>query len=143
MLQRRPEQVAETLKDGGKVLVPVYAFGRYQELCHLLQSLLERENLQHIPVYCSNTVTQKTKIYYNAFLNWCSRDLRRKIIASEGIPRSPFDISNVKQWSRTAEAENGPCVLFATPGLLQGGQSKEVHPHRPVFTGPLEKSCSF
>ena len=45
-----PNQVHETVSAGGKVLIPVFALGRAQELLILLESYWERMSLQ-VPVY--------------------------------------------------------------------------------------------
>jgi integrator complex subunit 11 len=44
--------VHETVENGGKVLIPVFALGRAQELCILIESYWERMNL-NVPIYFS------------------------------------------------------------------------------------------
>ena len=53
-----PSQVHECVEKGGKVLIPVFALGRAQELCILLESYWERTNLK-VPVYFSLGLTEK------------------------------------------------------------------------------------
>ena len=48
----------ECVERGGKVLIPVFALGRAQELCILLESYWERTNLK-VPVYFSLGLTEK------------------------------------------------------------------------------------
>ena len=40
----------DTVENGGKVLIPVFALGRAQELCLLIDSFWKRQNLQ-APIY--------------------------------------------------------------------------------------------
>jgi len=40
------KKVHERIEDGGKVLIPVFALGRAQELCILLESYWDRMNLK-------------------------------------------------------------------------------------------------
>ena len=44
------KKVHDCVEKGGKVLIPVFALGRAQELCILLESYWERMNLK-VPVF--------------------------------------------------------------------------------------------
>ena len=46
------KRVHETVEKGGKVLIPVFALGRAQELCILIDAYWERMNL-NVPIYFS------------------------------------------------------------------------------------------
>ena len=48
----------ECVSSGGKVLIPVFALGRAQELCLLLDSYWERMNLS-APIYFSAGMAEK------------------------------------------------------------------------------------
>ena len=48
----------ECVSNGGKVLIPVFALGRAQELCLLLDSYWERMNLSS-PIYFSAGMAEK------------------------------------------------------------------------------------
>ena len=46
--------------------------------------------------------------------------------ASDGGGDRPFEFSKMRPFRRGDADVPGPCVLFATPGMLHGGQSLEV-----------------
>lgn len=46
------KKVHDCVEKGGKVLIPVFALGRAQELCILLETYWERMNLK-VPIYFS------------------------------------------------------------------------------------------
>ena len=52
------KKVHSCLDKGGKVLIPVFALGRAQELCILLETYWERMQLQY-PIYFSLGLTEK------------------------------------------------------------------------------------
>ena len=52
------KKVHNCLDKGGKVLIPVFALGRAQELCILLETYWERMQLQY-PIYFSLGLTEK------------------------------------------------------------------------------------
>ena len=45
-----------------QVLIPVFALGRAQELCILLETYWDRMNLK-VPIYFSAGLTEKVQIY--------------------------------------------------------------------------------
>jgi len=52
------KSVHDTVERGGKVLIPVFALGRAQELCILLETYWQRMNLS-VPIYFSAGSVQK------------------------------------------------------------------------------------
>ncbi|RMX43723.1 hypothetical protein pdam_00006394 [Pocillopora damicornis] len=52
------KKVHESMDKGGKVLIPVFALGRAQELCILLETYWDRMNLK-APIYFSTGLTEK------------------------------------------------------------------------------------
>jgi len=63
------KKVHECVLEGGKVLIPVFALGRAQELCILIESFWERMGLK-IPIYFSTGMTSKANNFYKVFINW-------------------------------------------------------------------------
>jgi integrator complex subunit 11 len=63
------KKVHECVSAGGKVLIPVFALGRAQELCILVEGYWERMGLE-VPVYFSAGLTARANEYYKLFINW-------------------------------------------------------------------------
>ncbi len=59
--ERFTVQVHECVNAGGKVLIPVFALGRAQELCLLLDNYWERMNLS-APIYFSAGMAEKVEL---------------------------------------------------------------------------------
>ncbi|KAG0593991.1 hypothetical protein M758_UG037700 [Ceratodon purpureus] len=108
---------------GGKVLIPVFALGRAQELCILLDEYWERTNLA-MPIYISAGLTMQANVYYKLLISWTNQKVKGSYVT-----RNTFDFKHVTQFDRTNIDAPGPCVLFATPGMLSGGLSLEVFKH--------------
>ncbi|KAJ8500626.1 hypothetical protein OPV22_011178 [Ensete ventricosum] len=105
---------------GGKVLIPTFALGRAQELCILLDDYWERMNLK-VPIYFSAGLTIQANMYYKMLIGWTSQ----KIKETSSV-RNTFDFKHVCPFDRSLINAPGPCVLFATPGMISGGFSLEV-----------------
>ncbi|XP_055962004.1 cleavage and polyadenylation specificity factor subunit 3-II [Mercurialis annua] len=105
---------------GGKVLIPTFALGRAQELCILLDDYWERMNLK-VPIYFSAGLTIQANMYYKILIGWTSQKIKETYTT-----RNAFDYKNVHPFDRSLIDAPGPCVLFATPGMISGGFSLEV-----------------
>jgi integrator complex subunit 11 len=103
---------------GGKVLVPVFALGRVQELCILIETYWERMNLGHVPIYFSAGLVQRANYYYQLFINWTNEKIRETF-----VKRNMFDFNHIQSFDRNLIDKPGPMVLFATPGMLHAGTS--------------------
>lgn len=66
------KRVKECVQGGGKVLIPVFALGRAQELCILLDTFWERMNLR-VPIYFAAGMTERANEYYKLFINWTNQ----------------------------------------------------------------------
>ncbi|KAJ4783344.1 hypothetical protein LUZ62_034590 [Rhynchospora pubera] len=105
---------------GGKVLIPTFALGRAQELCILLDDYWERMNI-NVPIYFSAGLTIQANMYYKMLIGWTSQKIKDSYTV-----RNPFDFKHVCPFERSMINLPGPCVLFATPGMISGGFSLEV-----------------
>ncbi|XP_039127819.1 LOW QUALITY PROTEIN: cleavage and polyadenylation specificity factor subunit 3-II [Dioscorea cayenensis subsp. rotundata] len=105
---------------GGKVLIPTFALGRAQELCLLLDEYWERMNLK-VPIYFSAGLTIQANMYYKMLISWTSQKIKDTYAT-----HNAFDFKHVRPFERSFINASGPCVLFATPGMISGGFSLEV-----------------
>ncbi|XP_068589501.1 integrator complex subunit 11 [Cebidichthys violaceus] len=114
------KKVHESIERGGKVLIPVFALGRAQELCILLETFWERMNLK-APIYFSTGLTEKANHYYKLFITWTNQKIRKTF-----VQRNMFEFKHIKPFDRSYADNPGPMVVFATPGMLHAGQSLQI-----------------
>jgi len=114
------KKVHDCIDKGGKVLIPVFALGRAQELCILLETYWERMNLK-CPIYFSAGMTEKANNYYKMFISWTNEKIRKTF-----VERNMFDFRHIKSFDRSYIDNPGPMVVFATPGMLHAGLSLNI-----------------
>ncbi|KAI7863739.1 beta-lactamase-like protein [Spinellus fusiger] len=114
------KKVHDCVLGGGKVLIPVFALGRAQELCILIDAYWERMGLK-VPIYFSAGLTERATQYYKLFINWTNQKIK-----STFVERNMFEFKHIEPWDRQYISNTGPMVLFATPGMLHQGTSLEV-----------------
>ncbi|KAF9212529.1 Integrator complex subunit 11 [Podila verticillata] len=114
------KKVHDCVADGGNVIIPVFALGRAQELCILIETYWERMDLK-VPIYFSTGLTEKANHFYRLFINWTNEKIK-----STFVHRNMFDFKHIKPWERSFIDLPGPMVVFATPGMLHSGTSLEL-----------------
>uniref|UniRef100_A0A182W8Z3 Integrator complex subunit 11 n=1 Tax=Anopheles minimus TaxID=112268 RepID=A0A182W8Z3_9DIPT len=114
------KKVHECVAKGGKVLIPVFALGRAQELCILLETYWERMNLKY-PVYFAVGLTEKANNYYKMFITWTNQKIRKTF-----VQRNMFDFKHIKPFDKGYIDNPGAMVVFATPGMLHAGLSLQI-----------------
>jgi hypothetical protein len=114
-------QIANNILKSGKVIIPVPAVGRAQEIMMVINKYMEEGELAEVPVYIEGMISEATGIH-TAYPDYLSSELRDQILR-EG--RNPFEsdyFTVVKQHdSRDEIAEGGPCIIMATAGMMEGG----------------------
>ncbi|KAF9090852.1 Integrator complex subunit 11 [Mortierella sp. AD031] len=114
------KKVHDCVAAGGNVIIPVFALGRAQELCILIETYWERMDLK-VPIYFSAGLTEKANHFYRLFINWTNEKIK-----STFVHRNMFDFKHIRAWDRAFIDNPGPMVVFATPGMLHSGTSLEL-----------------
>ncbi|XP_072942484.1 cleavage and polyadenylation specificity factor 73 [Epargyreus clarus] len=108
---------------GGRCLIPVFALGRAQELLLILDEYWSlHPELQDIPIYYASSLAKKCMAVYQTYVNAMNDRIRRQIAVN-----NPFvfrHISNLKGIDHFDDI--GPCVIMASPGMMQSGLSREL-----------------
>jgi KH/beta-lactamase-domain protein len=113
--------INSTLKGGGKVLIPIPAVGRAQEILLVLDHYMRNKVLVEAPVFTEGMISEATAIHVS-YADYLSRELRTKIL-DEGInPFASEYFTEVEHPSNREEAfREGPAIIMATSGMLEGG----------------------
>ncbi|KKN24987.1 hypothetical protein LCGC14_0889390 [marine sediment metagenome] len=115
--------INSTLKRGGKVLIPVLAVGRAQELLIVLEEYITKGFIDKVPVFIDGLISEATAIH-TANPDFLSGDLREKILHQGKNPfLSDFFETVSAQSERIDIIKGGPCIIMATSGMLIGGPS--------------------
>jgi len=69
-------------------------------------------------------LTEKSIQYYKLFISWTSQSVKQS-----HVKRNAFDFKHISTFDRGELEKPGPCVLFATPGMLHAGTSLEAFKH--------------
>jgi KH/beta-lactamase-domain protein len=110
------------LKDGGKVLIPIPAVGRAQEIMMVINQYMKSGQLVEAPVFMEGMIAEATSIH-EAYPEYLARDLRQKILETDDNPFDSEYFTNIEHGDAREEPlrEGTPCIIMATSGMLEGG----------------------
>lgn len=117
--------IKKTFERGGKVLIPVLAVGRAQEIMLVIEDLVTKGRIPKVPVYLEGMIAQATAIH-TAHPEALSKKIR-EMIFHQGV--NPFlneifsPVDNPEQREEIVEGDS--CIIMATSGMLAGGPSVE------------------
>ncbi len=121
--------VNETVEKGGKVLIPVPAVGRAQEIMLVLDAYMRNGALRELPVYIEGMVNEATAIH-TAYPEYLVRDIKEQILHNDINPfQSEYFHPVTHSGDREEIVAGGPCVIIATSGMLEGGPAIDYFRH--------------
>ena len=126
--KRLVSDIAEVIKAGGKVLIPVFAIGRSQEVILILNDAMQRGEIPKFPVWVDGMVQDINAIYSN-FADELLPSLKDKAGLGENIFYSDVIKPVSKSVDRDKVASWEPCCIVASSGMLNGGRSKGYFEH--------------
>ncbi len=116
------EVLIRAMSKGGKVIIPVFAVGRSQEVMLVIEEMMRIGKLDKVPVYLDGMIWEATAIH-TAYPEYLNSQLRTQIF-QQGI--NPF-LNEVFQRVDSQEMREeichspDPCIVLATAGMMNGG----------------------
>jgi KH/beta-lactamase-domain protein len=114
--------VNNTLVDGGKVLIPIPAVGRAQEIMMVIDYYMKAGQMVEAPVFMEGMISEASAIH-EAFPEYLARELRQKILETDDNPFDSEYFTNIEHADAREEPlrDGTPCIILATSGMLEGG----------------------
>jgi len=124
--QQLKEIIARTMKRGGKILIPVFAVGRSQEVMIVLEQQMRLKQLPEVPVYMDGMIFEATAIH-TAYPEYLNNQLRTQIFQRGDNPFLSHIFKHVETPDMREEICASPeqCIVIATSGMINGGPVME------------------
>ena len=115
--------VSRTISRGGKIIFPVFAVGRSQEVMIAIDELFRSGNVKPVPVWLDGMIEEATAIHA-AHPNYLTNSLRKSLLKDDG--GNPFS----NEWFRPVKGrdlrerilmDSSPCIVLATSGMMNAG----------------------
>jgi len=113
--------INNTLSGGGKVLIPVPAVGRAQEILMVIDSYMKAEKMIEAPVFIEGMISEATAMHIS-HPEYLARNLRQRIMETDDNPFMSEYFTIIEHVDGREEAlRDEPAIIMATSGMLEGG----------------------
>jgi len=114
--------VNNALADGGKVLIPIPAVGRAQEIMMVIDHYMKSGEMIEAPVFTEGMISEASAIH-ESHPEYLARELRQKILETDDNPFDSEYFTNIEHSDDRDEPlrDDSQCIILATSGMLEGG----------------------
>lgn len=124
--QNLSEILKTCLRKKGKVLIPVFAVGRSQEVMIVLEDLMRNKLIPKAPVYLDGMIWEATAIH-TAYPEYLNSKLRAQTFQKGENPLLSDIFVRVEdqEMRQRILGDPDPCIVLATSGMMSGGPVME------------------
>ncbi len=124
------EIINRTVERRGKILIPVFAVGRSQEVMLVLEKAFSEGKLKDTPVYLDGMIWEATALH-SAYPEYLNNTLRNRIYQNQDNPFRSEIFNKVESNEMRQEicGRDEPAIVLATSGMVNGGPVMEYLRH--------------
>ncbi|MGC8566204.1 MAG: beta-CASP ribonuclease aCPSF1 [Caldisphaera sp.] len=106
----------------GKLLIPVMAVGRAQDMMVLINKALQDKKIPEMPIYIDGLIYEVTAIY-TSYPELLAKPIREHILHDDQNPFIGPNMIFVNDSNKRDEAifSDGPAIIISTSGMMVGG----------------------
>ena len=122
--------ISETVGRGGKVIVPIFAIERAQELIYYLSRLLGAGRIPETPVFLDSPMAAEVNEVFRRHRECFDAEAEEMVAAGGSLLKFPsLRVLRTVQESMAINALQGPAVIMATSGMCTAGRIKHHLAH--------------
>lgn len=133
--------IRDTVDRGGKVVVPVFAVERAQELMYYISRLVHADRIPDIPIYLDSPMASDVTNIFRKHREWLDEETWELINSNEPPLRFPgLKIARSTEESMAINQVSTPCMILSTAGMCNAGRIKH---HLRLNIGRRESTILF
>lgn len=113
------DNINETIKNGGKVLIPVFAVGRAQEVMLTIDDYMRSGEIAPAPVFVDGLIVKINELY-RLFWEWLKPEIQKRIRYTHQSPLDSDSFYFVKDRGAVCKMPE-PNIIVTTSGMVEGG----------------------
>ncbi|MDH5597453.1 MAG: MBL fold metallo-hydrolase [Candidatus Peregrinibacteria bacterium] len=116
--------INRTVKRGGKIIIPSFAFERTQELIYSIHVLLDRGEIpKNLPIFIDSPLATNITDIFKQHIELYDESIRDNF----KLGHNPFDPSQLKHVASVDESKKlnyfiGPCIIISSSGMCEAGR---------------------
>jgi metallo-beta-lactamase family protein len=116
--------VNESIKAGGKIIVPAFAVGRTQLLVYILHKLFNQNRIPQFPIFVDSPLAVNTTEVYRSHPECFDRETYRIFLDNYEDPFGFNRLTYIRDAAKSKELNElkGPCMIISASGMAEGGR---------------------
>jgi metallo-beta-lactamase family protein len=116
--------IRETVKRGGKIIIPAFALGRTQELIYFLHLLKDAREIPNVDIYIDSPMAVDATGIFKLHPECYGDSIRENFLSHRDKPfgfEGLHYVSHVEESKRLNDRRD-PCIVIAGSGMCEGGR---------------------
>jgi metallo-beta-lactamase family protein len=114
--------INDTIRRGGRVIVPSFAVGRVEELLYWLKRLEDTQKIPVLPIYVDSPMAAGALQFYTEHVNELDPDMKTGTRDALAFGTRRLTIVASSQESAEVVASPTPAIVIASSGMATGGR---------------------
>lgn len=116
--------INRTIKRGGKIIIPAFAFERTQELIYGIHLLIDQKEIPaNLPVFIDSPLATNITGIFQEHIELYDKEIREYF----NLDHNPFKPRQLKHVSSVEESKKlnyfvGPCIIISASGMCEAGR---------------------
>ncbi len=114
--------IGETVKLGGKVIIPAFAIGRVEEVLYWVKRLEDQQRIPRMPVFVDSPMAVEALKFYRARTTELDPDMQPQSRDVLAFATARFQTVNSTQQSKDLTASRASAIVISASGMATGGR---------------------
>jgi hypothetical protein len=116
------KSINETIKAGGKVMIPSFAVGSAEQVLLMLDDYMNSGILQKVPIYIDGMINKAMRIHRHNVI-YARKELQMRILMSDYDPFKAINFVPIEDRRARGEVARSDksCIIVTTSGMIVGG----------------------
>lgn len=121
--QQLRDNVTETLKRGGKVIIPAFSVGRTQQIVYELNQCTLEGECSTVPIYVDSPLSTNATEVYRLHPECFNEDVYR-FLREKANPFSMTNLTYIRDVAHSMKLNdlNGPAIIISASGMAEAGR---------------------
>ncbi len=117
--------INETYQRGGKIMIPVFAVERTQEILFYLGKFMEDGTIPKMPVFLDSPMAIRSTEVFKKFTSYFNSDVQNRLNKTKDVFGFPnLTITRGRRESMEINTLQKPCIILAGSGMCTAGRIK-------------------
>ena len=116
------EVIRDTVRRGGKLIIPAFAIGRVGEVLYWIRRLETESRIPTLPVHVDSPMANDALRFYTARVSELDPDMRPEQKGISAFATTRFTLVASPQQSKALTASRTPAIVISSSGMATGGR---------------------